>query len=176
MTNALIDKLGDRLRGPELPESDLRQLDEYRMSFGPSYQEAMWVIRERGKLEPTGRFPKTPGSIAGKLTREPSIRLTQIQDIAGCRIVVPSVERQLIAQAVIEFCFSDLPTRVIDRRDRPSHGYRAVHIVVQIRERAVEIQLRTALQHLWAEFSEKLSDSFGIEVKYGGGQNKSESY
>jgi putative GTP pyrophosphokinase len=174
VTKAQIDKLGERLRLEAVTESDLRLLDEYRRSFWNSYQEVMWVLRERGRghLEPTGRFPKTPGSIVAKLQREPSIRLTQMQDIAGCRIVVPSLEKQLVAQLGVEGFLSDAPTRVIDRRDRPSHGYRALHIVVLVRERAVEIQLRTALQHLWAELCEKLSDRFGIEVKYGGGSEQ----
>jgi ppGpp synthetase/RelA/SpoT-type nucleotidyltranferase len=37
------------------------------------------------------------------------------------------------------------------------------------REFPVEIQVRTELQHSWAELSEKIADRFGIEVKYGGG-------
>src|SRR6266704_1936073 len=68
---------------------------------------------------------------------EKTIRLTQIQDIAGCRIVTPDI---------------------IDRRDTPSHGYRAVHVIVRHSGKLVEIQVRTALQHLWAELSEKLAD------------------
>jgi ppGpp synthetase/RelA/SpoT-type nucleotidyltranferase len=40
---------------------------------------------------------------------------------------------------------------------------------VRTDEKLVEIQVRTALQHRWAEVSEKLADSHGIEVKYGGG-------
>jgi len=174
VTMAQIDKLGDRLRVNAVTETDFGLLNEYRSSFGPSYQEVMWVLRERGRghLEPTGRFPKTPGSIVAKLTREPSIRLTQIQDIAGCRIVVPSLQDQLGRKMMIEVLFTDAAPRVVDRRDRPSHGYRAVHIVVLVRGRAVEIQLRTALQHLWAELCEKLSDNFGADIKYGGGPEK----
>lgn len=60
-------------------------------------------------------------------------------------------------------------TMVIDRRARPSHGYRAVHVLVDVDGRKVEVQIRTAVQHLWAELSEKLSDAFGVAVKYGGG-------
>jgi len=30
-------------------------------------------------------------------------------------------------------------------------------------------QVRTSLQHGWAELSEKMSDAFGLDVKYGGG-------
>lgn len=57
----------------------------------------------------------------------------------------------------------------MDRRQKPSYGYRAVHVVVRPRRRPIEIQVRTVLQRLWAEFSEKSADAFGIEVKYGGG-------
>lgn len=34
----------------------------------------------------------------------------------------------------------------------------------------VEIQVRTELQHLWAEISEKLADTYGAALKYGGGE------
>lgn len=58
---------------------------------------------------------------------------------------------------------------IIDRRDNPSHGYRAVHVIVRHSGKLVEIQVRTALQHLWAELSEKLSDLVDPAIKYGGG-------
>jgi len=58
---------------------------------------------------------------------------------------------------------------VIDRRDNPSHGYRAVHIIAEISGKPVEIQVWTALQHLWAEVSEKSSDVLDPTIKYGGG-------
>jgi len=34
---------------------------------------------------------------------------------------------------------------------------------------SVEIQVRTALQHLWAELSERLADVVDSSIKYGGG-------
>lgn len=58
---------------------------------------------------------------------------------------------------------------IVDRRARPSNGYRAVHVLVATGEHRVEVQVRTALQQLWAELSEKLSDRYGIAIKYGGG-------
>lgn len=61
---------------------------------------------------------------------------------------------------------------IVDRRANPSHGYRAVHIIARISEKLVEIQVRTPLQDLWAEFSEKLSDTFDPSIKYGGGQEQ----
>lgn len=142
-------------------------LDEYRRSFGPSYQEVTRVLRERLRLEPTGRT-KSNISILQKLRREQSIRLTQVQDIEGCRVVVADYEAQEIHVLGITSLFAE--ANVIDRRARPSHHYRAVHIVVAVLRRPVEIQVRTALQHLWAELSEKLADEMNDPtIKYGGG-------
>ena len=61
---------------------------------------------------------------------------------------------------------------VVDRRTKPTHGYRAVHIIVELFERAVEIQVRTGSQHMWAELSEKLSDVLDPAIKYGGGPDQ----
>jgi ppGpp synthetase/RelA/SpoT-type nucleotidyltranferase len=58
---------------------------------------------------------------------------------------------------------------VSDRRKHPSYGYRAVHIIARARNRPIEIQVRTELQHLWAQLSERLSDALGSAIKYGGG-------
>jgi ppGpp synthetase/RelA/SpoT-type nucleotidyltranferase len=58
---------------------------------------------------------------------------------------------------------------IVDRRQNPSHGYRAVHVIVKLEGKAVEVQVRTILQHGWAELSEKLSDLKGPSIKYGGG-------
>ena len=55
---------------------------------------------------------------------------------------------------------------VIDRRANPSHGYRAIHVIVRHEEKLVEIQVRTSLQHVWAELSEKMSDVFDPAIKY----------
>jgi len=37
---------------------------------------------------------------------------------------------------------------VVDRREHPSHGYRAVHLIVAHSGKLIEVQVRTALQHL----------------------------
>jgi (p)ppGpp synthase/HD superfamily hydrolase len=82
-----IDQLGDRLRKGAIDEDDLRLLDAYRRSFAESYEFVVDKIRQDLRLVPTGRPAKSTSSIIDKLDRE-SIRLSQIQDIAGCRIVV----------------------------------------------------------------------------------------
>ena len=40
----------------------------------------------------------------------------------------------------------------------------------------IEIQIRTSLQHLWAELSEKFSDIVDPSIKYGGGDKEIQSH
>jgi len=167
-----IDRLGDRLKGDSHTERDLRLLDDYRQSFGEAYEAVVQTIRQRGEF-PTGRPAKSTASIAEKLRRE-SLRLSQMQDIAGCRIVVTDVVRQEQFVASLRTVFPG--ASVIDRRDNPSYGYRAIHIIAEISGKPVEIQVRTALQHLWAEVSEKSSDVLDPTIKYGGGPDEWRSF
>jgi len=163
-----IDRLGDRLKGGPHTESDLRLLDDYRRSFGEAYEAVVRTIRQRGEF-PTGRLAKSTFSIVEKLRRE-SIRLSQMQDIAGCRVVVADIAEQEQFVACLGTVFPG--ASVIDRRDKPSHGYRAIHIIAEISGKPVEIQVRTALQHMWAEVSEKSSDVLDPAIKYGGGSHE----
>jgi putative GTP pyrophosphokinase len=168
-SKAQIDRLGDRLRKTPLGENDLRLLDEYRRSFGDAYDTVVRDLRERLHLQPTGRPAKSTTSIIEKLRRE-SIRLSQIQDIAGCRIVVTDIVEQ---ERVVESLKALFPgASLVDRRIDPSHGYRAVHVIARISGQLIEIQVRTTLQHLWAEFSERLSDRVDPSFKYGGGDDQ----
>ena len=154
------------MRESALTEADLELLDRYRRSFGDVYDHVAGTIRGKLSLAPTGRSAKSTASVIEKLRRE-SIRLSQMQDLAGCRIVVNDLEEQDKAVAAVREAFADAVE--IDRRSKPSHGYRAVHVVVREAGRAVEIQIRTKLQHLWAEFSEKVADSVDPRLKYGEG-------
>lgn len=166
MSKTQIDRLGDRLKKGNITEDDLRLLDLYRRSFTDAYEIVIGEIRNKLKLEPTGRPAKSTTSISEKLRRE-SIRLTQIQDIAGCRLTVSDIANQDLVVQQLNDLFNN--SIVVDRRQKPSHGYRAVHVIVSCLDKMVEIQVRTALQHLWAELSEKLSDVVEPAVKYGGG-------
>lgn len=90
-----------------------------------------------------------------------------MQDIAGCRLVVSAITEQ---DAAVGSLLRHRPAWTIhDRRTRPSYGYRAVHVIAVVQGKPIEIQVRTALQHGWAEFSEALDRAARGDVKYGGG-------
>jgi GTP pyrophosphokinase len=167
LSRTQIDRLGNRLRLGPPADADLRLLDQYRRSFGDAYAEVVAVIRTELHMDPTGRPAKSTSSIVEKLKRE-SIRLVQVQDIAGCRIVVTDRAEQDRIVDTLRARFAGTAA-VVDRRANPSHGYRAVHVVVSVASKPVEVQVRTSLQHAWAELSEKLSDVFDPAIKYGGG-------
>lgn len=171
MTKAIsksqIDRLGERLKKGKIEDDDLRLLDQYRRSYTEAYDAVVGAISGDLSLAPTGRPAKSTPSIVDKLRRE-SIRLTQIQDIAGCRIVVADIASQNASVQSLQGLCEDVI--IVDRREKPSHGYRAVHVIVRYSEKTIEVQVRTKLQHQWAELSERLSDIFDPALKYGEGE------
>jgi GTP pyrophosphokinase len=126
LSRTQIDRLGDRLRSTSATQDDLMLLDEFRRSFGSAYEVVVQCIQDL-KLEPTGRPAKSTPSVIEKLKRE-TMRLTQMQDIAGCRVVVPDIVEQ---DRIVDSLVAVFPgTPVTDRRSNPSYGYCAVHLVV----------------------------------------------
>lgn len=160
-----LTQLGNRLK-VGVTADDLILLDEYRRSFSPACEGVIHTIKTVLGLHPTVRPAKSTQAIIEKLNRQSS-RLGQIQDIAGCRVTVDSLGDQDIAVERLKEQFPDC--RVEDRRLKPSHGYRAVHVIVKVGGFWVEVQIRTELQHLWASLSEKLADAYGNGIKYGRG-------
>jgi|SRR5579884_497794 len=168
LTLSQIERLGERLRKGVTPE-DLALLRTLRESYRPVLDVV--VAEVRGVAEALGveaalatRPAKTTRSIIAKLQRERT-NLARMQDIAGCRIVVPDRAQQ---NAIVEELQRRQPLwKTDDLRDRPHHGYRAVHLVTP-RPLPVEVQVRTLLEQVWASLSEAL-DRRSEGVKYGRG-------
>ena len=83
-------------------------------------------------------------------------------------MVATIIEQNVVVSSLCEA----FPEKIIvDRRLNPSHGYRGVHTIILVNGKSIEIQVRSSLQHLWAEFSEKLADIIDPSIKYGGGDD-----
>src|SRR6476660_8791415 len=92
LTISQLNKIGERLRNNIESEADIQSLEEFRASFGEAYQEVFDYLSSIG-LNPGGRESKTTQSIRAKLVREKT-RLSKMQDIAGCRVVVDDLKAQ----------------------------------------------------------------------------------
>lgn len=166
LTKNQIDKLGDQLRKGLIDAEALGKLEAVRAEYSGAYLQVEHTLTEVLGYKVTGRPSKSTVSIIEKLKRE-SARLSQIQDIAGCRVVAENVRVQDDICHATSVMLGNVT--VIDRRLKPTNGYRAVHLIARHDGWPVEIQVRTQMQHAWAEISEKISDAYGQGIKYGQG-------
>lgn len=117
-------------------------------------------------------------SIAAKLARFPNMKLTQMQDIGGCRAVVKS------AAAVDKLAkFYQNTSRIKHKlatcddyiAEPPKSGYRGIHLVYRYysdksgtkkyNDLKIEIQLRSQYQHAWATAVETVGTFIGHALK-----------
>jgi hypothetical protein len=106
--------------------------------------------------------------IMSKLIRYPAMNITTMQDIGGCRIILPTLDAVETVRRHIHSRWSDEVVRENDYiQDPKPSGYRAIHIIVTRDDRLVELQLRTERQHRWADLVEAMSRRIGAELKWG---------
>jgi ppGpp synthetase/RelA/SpoT-type nucleotidyltranferase len=119
----------------------------------------------------TKRKRKTQQSIVDKLRRQPNLRLPQMQDIAGCRIVLTSgIKQASELNNLLLTAFTQQKWKV-DSKERDKDGYRAIHIIAKLDKQFYEIQLRTYAQDIWANLVERMSDEKNT-LKYGGNEQE----
>jgi (p)ppGpp synthase/HD superfamily hydrolase len=133
-----------------------------------------YYLKPHGPVVVTQRLKRAPTMI-DKLLREPTMKLTQMADIGGCRALlqdqaaVYEIARRLRRNWEVE--------RTRDYAAEPKDsGYRAVHLIVKRRGRLIEVQLRTPLQDAWANQVEEDSRRVGRNFKGGEGQQEVHNY
>lgn len=173
-----IDKAGRSLVEPgELTEESIDleyAFDDYRASHleplsNTTLELQQWLHGYGGRYYIAQRLKRKP-QIIRKLRRL-SVRLTQLQDIGGCRIIVDNNDD---VDQLVEFIKGKVSTqnafeisRITDYRDRgrDDTGYRSVHLILKRSGRALELQIRSRIQHYWAESIERTSVIYGYHLK-----------
>lgn len=122
---------------------------------------ASYIIVQRLKRKP---------QILKKLRRL-NTRLTQLQDIGGLRIIV---DQNSDVDRLIEYITDKLKRqtsivikRTVDyrKKGRDDSGYRAAHIIMEKDGVSLELQIRSRIQHYWAELIERTSVIYGYVIK-----------
>lgn len=145
------------------------------------------LLRRRAKrIDPNAliarRLKRSP-SIIAKLKRFPSMNLSRMQDIGGCRAIL----RDIGLVRDLERTFSEARTRSIlegvdDYIASPKEdGYRGIHMIYRYPGRGktqpfdgyrIEIQLRSTAQHAWATAVETVDLFQRQAIKSGQGSPK----
>lgn len=153
-----LEDVFDQYRASHLePLSSLTlELQKWLHDYGHRY-----YIAQRLKRKP---------QIIRKLNRL-SVRLTQLQDIGGCRIIV---DENKDVDVIIDFIKSMIASsnrislkKITDYRNigRDETGYRSAHLIVEVNNRTLELQIRSRIQHYWAESIERTSIIYGFHLK-----------
>jgi hypothetical protein len=181
-----IRRVGEALAGnmvwsPER-EPEIREIFEVANNWRDAHFYPMTKLRSEliGKIRKldlkgvTGARLKRMHSIRKKL-RTIQANLSQIQDLGGCRAILPSIAavRELVANYKAddrhEFFYED------DYIASPKPGgYRCHHVILKFKGgyqehegRRIEIQIRTRLQHSWATAVEAVGTFRNEDMKAG---------
>ncbi|MGJ9455640.1 RelA/SpoT domain-containing protein [Actinotignum sp. GS-2025e] len=94
-----------------------------------------------------------------------------MDDIGGCRIILPGMNELNAARELITDAISVRKVKDYVYVDAPPSGYRSIHVLTQNEGKEkglsyrVEVQLRTELQHAWATAIEAASNVYGENYK-----------
>ena len=179
-----VRRAGELLRSPSVgadrsrgrARDAIRVLERWRDLHAPVLVDATRELRRLGSpldASIAARLKATDSMLA-KLSRSRRSKLDTMQDIAGCRIVLPDLNSALEVSARCgETGLTGFSVvRFSDHLSVPGPtGYRAHHLVLRHEGRGllVEVQVRSMLQHRWASLVEDLGRRFEQPLKHGDG-------
>lgn len=123
-------------------------------------------------------------SIIGKLQRKNNTGLYRMQDLGGCRVIVPEIKDIYKIVDTLKNSLIHNGHEVYKEDDylikpREISGYRSYHMVVKYHEEDtsydgmfVEIQVRTKLEHCWATAVEIMDATTNETLKVGTGKKE----
>ncbi|MGF1663410.1 MAG: RelA/SpoT domain-containing protein [Kineosporiaceae bacterium] len=174
MSKTMLTRIGERVAYGQATDADEDALEAALLVYD-RVREAVWqrlrgvdwgaALGRDADLNVTSRT-KSRGTILDKIQREERFQLGRIHDLAGVRLdgAMCLDEQDRVAARICEL-FPDDP-KLKDRRPDPTMGYRALHVIVRIDALPCEVQVRTHLQHSWANLYEAIGDVLGRWIRY----------
>ena len=165
---------------PTQVQGGIEVINEWRMAH--AFPLNTLQMRLRNKVEDVDRrhpfvsqrMKRLP-AVESKLRRLKNVRLSEMQDIGGCRAVVASTRQ--VAQLARKFKSGSIRHELERENDyiaRPTRdGYRSHHLIYryysdrnpQYNGQRIEIQIRSRLQHAWATAVETVDSFTSQELK-----------
>lgn len=182
-----VASAGRRIRKGQPTAEDWEVLENWRRAHAyvlNTFQMRLRNARNRfdGDVQVAQRHKRRP-TIVDKLKREPSMQLSTMHDIAGCRAICPSVPellrfREMFLDTRAGHIHTNAATKRFDYIEHPkSSGYRGMHDVFETALASesgsrwnglkVEVQFRTRAQHAWATAVETVDLLNGERAKFG---------
>ena len=184
-----IDKAGRTLKDPTATEQEIVEailtLSHWRGLHSHALNSLQAMLIQRAKNYPNStvaqRLKRLP-SILNKLSRLSS-RLSQMQDIAGLRVIVETTEQARLfhKNLVRHHSNHEVILPPTDYIENPKEsGYRSIHQIFEYRNKSheelntlkVEVQIRSLLQHSWATAVETLGAIEHSSFKTGDGSDQ----
>lgn len=169
-TGKSISRAGENLLDPDILKDkekfseSMNILSAWRFSHTVPLEEAFSYLQEvtlkKDKKALFAKRLKRHISIVGKLQRFKKMKLKNMQDIGGCRVILSTdkklrqVERELRRSSYFKSKTGKVRSKDYINNAK-SDGYRSLHIIgkfpcVAGKQKNIEIQLRTFIQHYWA--------------------------
>lgn len=162
-----VNRAGERIRAGEASPDDLFVVDQWRAAHRAVLNTFQAILRQRvrGKGITVAQRHKRRRTIFDKLLRLPSMQLSRMDDVAGCRLIFKRPKDLYAFRKSFHGArFNHKRRNELDKYDyikRPKPtGYRGVHDVYEYDVKSdvgrpltglyVEIQYRTLVQHAWA--------------------------
>lgn len=187
-----VNAAGDALIAPASSPDDLRRarrvVNNWRAAHSLPLDRVRAELQERiakyGDDALVAQRLKRLSSINAKLRRFGGMKLARMQDIGGCRAVLPSsADVRAVADQYATEPSQQAATVKDDYIAKPrSSGYRGVHLLSLFRPEGqgqaayegmrIEIQLRSRLQHIWATAVETVGTFSGEALKSSAGDER----
>lgn len=178
MTKSQINKLGKSLKksitsNTKIETDDLIKLQNYRISFNEDLTKVFGHISNIAKENRSDSIVafriKRIESILSKIKRQPTMALSNMGDIAGCRIIVydDRIIYKIVEKIGLAYEIKYHNDYTIKCKD---DGYRGYHLYIKSPindDRLIEVQIRSIKAHKWASMVEIIDLLYEIKIKEG---------
>lgn len=187
-----VTRAGAAVRAHTETLEDLAVINIWRAAHKPVLNTFQAILRNRTRGTPVvvAQRHKRKRTIFGKLRRFQGMELARMDDVAGCRLIFPSMaELYDFRERLHAAKFNHRRKNDVDKYDyikRPKDtGYRGIHDVYEYDVQSesgkgskgllIELQYRTTVQHAWATAVEVIGFITASQPKFQEGDRRYET-